>query len=142
MAHHGGRPVSMTSCTAHNSNFLQMKDDSILQILNFPQTPDLFLTTLRTVNEKKKEISPRLEGPMNSSWVYCCQYKNSIYNICIICWMECNAFSCPCYYWDHFTSSGNRKNCYWRLLLALMHCFIFGDLVKYVLHSMLNFCAF
>lgn len=53
MAHHGGRPVSMTSCTAHNSNFLQMKDDSILQL--FPQTPDLFLTTLRTVNEKKKK---------------------------------------------------------------------------------------
>lgn len=32
-----------------------MKDDSILQILNFPQTHDLFLTTLRTVNEKKKK---------------------------------------------------------------------------------------
>lgn len=78
MAHHGGRPVSMTSCTAHNSNFLQMKDDSILQILNFPQTPDLFLTT---VNEKKKEISPRLEGPMNSSWVYCCQYLQYLHNL-------------------------------------------------------------
>lgn len=59
MAHHGGRPVSMTSCTAHNSNFLQMKDDGILQILNFPQTPDLFLTTLRTVNEKKKKKYPQ-----------------------------------------------------------------------------------
>lgn len=51
MAHHGGRSVSMTSCTAYNSKFLQMKYDGILQIL---PTPDLLPTTPRSVNGKKK----------------------------------------------------------------------------------------
>lgn len=133
MAHHGGRSVSMTSCTAYNSKFLQMKYDGILQIL---PTPDLLPTTPRSVNGKKK-YPKEGKTQIKLGLLLSVQEQSSINNIC---WMECLAFSCPCYR-DHFMSSGNREICNWRLIGINALLYKFYNLVKFALHSMLKFCA-
>lgn len=64
MAHHGGRSVSMTSCTAYNSKFLQMKYDGILQIL---PTPDI--TDNPKICKWKKEISQGRKDPNQAGFI-------------------------------------------------------------------------